>query len=95
MRSSLEQEYSSMNRYLVLVMREPDFDLSLVDAHMQFITQLRDADRIELSGGFSDKSGGAYLLRADSLDEATAIALRDPLHLQRASRVSVHEWLAK
>lgn len=84
-----------MNRYLVLVMREPDFDLSLVDAHMQFIAGLRDADRIELSGGFGDKSGGAYLLRADSLDEATAIAQRDPLHLQRASRVSVHEWLAK
>ncbi|MEO5558843.1 MAG: YciI family protein [Dokdonella sp.] len=84
-----------MNRYLVLVMREPEFDLSLVDAHMQFIAELRAADRIELSGGFSDKSGGAYLLRAATLDEASEIAWRDPLHLQRASRISVHEWLAK
>jgi uncharacterized protein YciI len=83
-----------MNRYLVMVMRRPGFDVSLVESHRQFLAELRAADRIELSGGFSDKSGGAYLLRADSLEEATAIARRDPLHLARASQVTVYEWSA-
>jgi uncharacterized protein YciI len=84
-----------MNRYLVLVMRNPGFDPALVELHMSFLAELRADDRIELAGGFSDKSGGAYLLRATSLDEATAIAQRDPLHLAGASRIGVHEWLAK
>lgn len=83
-----------MKQYLVLVMRTPNFDVSLVDAHMQFIAELRSADRIGLSGGFSDKSGGAYLLHARSLDEATAIAQRDPLHLAKSSLVTVYEWNA-
>lgn len=83
-----------MNRYLVLVMRQPAFDVALIEPHRQFLAELRAAGRIELSGGFSDKSGGAYLLRAPSLDEATAIAQRDPLHLAQASLITIHEWNA-
>jgi len=83
-----------MKRYLVLVMRNPGFDASLIDAHRQFLDDLRAQRRIELSGGFSDHSGGAYLLRAESLGEARTFAERDPLHLQRASTIAVHEWNA-
>ena len=89
-----ETQGTEMKRYLIMVMRTPDFDASLIDAHMQFIAEQRSADRIELSGGFSDKSGGAYLLRATSLDEATTIAHSDPLHQGRSSVVSVYEWTA-
>ena len=83
-----------MNRYLVLVMRNPGFDASRIEAHMQFLAGLRAHDRIELSGGFSDKSGGAYLLRAESIADARAIAEGDPLHIERASTITVHEWNA-
>ena len=82
------------NRYFVLVMRNPGFDESLIGAHRHFLDDLRVQQRIELSGGFGDRSGGAYLLRAASLDEARALAERDPLHVRRASTVSVHEWNA-
>lgn len=82
------------NRYLVLVMRNPGFDTSLIDAHLRFIDDLRTQQRIELSGGFGDRSGGAYILRADSLSDARALAERDPLHVQRASTITVHEWSA-
>lgn len=81
-------------RYIVLVMRNPGFDASLIEAHLRFIDDLRAQRRIELSGGFGDRSGGAYLLRADSLDEARALAERDPLHVRRASTITVHEWNA-
>lgn len=84
-----------MNRYLILVMRNPTFDPALVEAHLRFIDDLRAQERVELSGGFSDQSGGAWLLRATSLAEATAIAERDPLHLHGASTITIHEWNAK
>ena len=83
-----------MNRYLVLLMRNPDFDTALIGAHRDFLASLREQGRIELAGGFADRSGGAYLLRAASVAEASAIALSDPLHLAGASTVTVREWIA-
>lgn len=83
-----------MNRYLVLVMRTPAFDAALIEPHRRFLAALREQRRIELAGGFSDASGGAYLLRAASIDEAVEIAHRDPLHVASASLVRVHEWNA-
>jgi uncharacterized protein YciI len=56
---------------------------------------LRAQGRIELSGGFSDKSGGAYLLRADDLAAAQATVQRDPAHTSGGWTITVHEWLAR
>jgi uncharacterized protein YciI len=83
-----------VNRFLVLVMRTPQFDASLGPAHKVFLDELRAQGRLELSGPFADASGGAYLMRASSLEEARADALRDPLHLHGSSTVIVHEWHA-
>ncbi len=83
-----------MKRYLVTVMRTPDFDAGLVDAHRAFLDQLRAQQRLELAGPFTDQSGGAYLLRAENLAQARDIAHDDPLHVAGASIVRVHEWAA-
>jgi uncharacterized protein YciI len=83
-----------MNRYLVLVMRRPQFDPAVVPRHQQFLAELREQGRNEMSGPFGDKSGGAYLLRAESLEEAVATAHRDPAHTSGGWDITVHEWLA-
>ena len=82
-----------MKRYLVMAMRKPDFDDAVVAPHLAFLDQLRAQDQLELTGGFSDKSGGAYLLKnVDSLEQARAIAAADPLVLQDCSDLTVYEW---
>lgn len=83
-----------LRRYLVLAMRTPDFDAQLIEPHRRFLARLRDEGRIELDGPFTDRSGGAYLLRAASLVEANEIVAADPLATSGASRLSVHEWAA-
>jgi len=83
-----------MNRYLVLLMRRPDLDPAVVPQHLAYLDRLRETGRIELSGGFSDKSGGAYLLHAGDLAEATSVAHDDPAHRSGGWDVTVHEWLA-
>lgn len=83
-----------MNRYLVIVMRRPSFDPAVVPLHREFLETLRAQGRNELSGPFGDKSGGAYLLRAASFDEALTIAHRDPCHTSGGWEVTVHEWHA-
>jgi uncharacterized protein YciI len=83
-----------MNRYLILAMRRPHFDTAVVPLHQAFLDRLREQGRVELSGPFADKSGGAYLLHAADLAEATAIAYSDPAHLSGGWDITVHEWQA-
>ena len=82
-----------MTRYLVLAMRRPSFDEAVIAPHLAFLDELRAAGQLEMTGGFSDRSGGAYVLvNVASLEEAKAIAARDPLALTGTSDLTVHEW---
>ncbi|MBD8880417.1 MULTISPECIES: YciI family protein [Rhodanobacter] len=83
-----------MHRYLVLLMRRPQCDPAIVPLHREFLETLRAQGRNELSGPFGDKSGGAYLLRAESLDEACAIAHGDPAYASGGWDITLHEWHA-
>ncbi len=82
-----------MKRYLVMAMRGPDFSEAAIAPHLAFLDGLREQGLLELTGGFSDKSGGAYVLTGvASLDEARAIVARDPLATGGASVLTVYEW---
>ncbi|HEY2394756.1 MAG TPA: YciI family protein [Rudaea sp.] len=80
------------SKYLVIAPRTPGFDASVIDPHQRFLDELRSQGLLELTGPFTDKSGGAYLLSAASLAEAHAIVARDPLSTSGASALSVYEW---
>lgn len=84
-----------MKRYLVLTLRRPGFDPAAIEPHYAFLDRLRLAGQLELAGPFTDRSGGAYLLRADDLEAARAIAMTDPVHTTGSSDVTVHEWDAR
>lgn len=84
-----------MNRYLVITMRTPQFNPSVIEAHNAFLEGLRQQGKLELAGPFTDKSGGAYLIRAANIDEARKHAMSDPVHTSKSSIVSVYEWNAK
>lgn len=84
-----------MFRYLVTTFRTPQFDPAVIEAHYAFLDGLRRQGKLELAGPFTDKSGGAYLIMAASLDEARELAFSDPLHTSKSSIVTVYEWHAK
>ena len=82
-----------MIRYLVIAMRRPSFDDAVIAPHLAFLDELRAAGQLDMTGGFSDRSGGAYVLvNVASLDEAKAIAARDPMTLTGTSDLTVYEW---
>lgn len=81
-----------MKQYLVLAMRTPNFDAGLIAAHRAHLDALKDRGILEASGPFIDKSGGAYLISAESLEDAHAIAFADPLHVTGSSDITVREW---
>jgi uncharacterized protein YciI len=84
-----------MNRYLVTLIRRPDSDLAVVAKHQRYLEDLRAQGHNEMSGAFGDKSGGAYVMRAESLDQALEIAYRDPAHVSQGWDVTVREWQAQ
>lgn len=82
-----------MTRYLVMAMRRPSFDDAVIAPHLAFLEELRAMGQLEMTGGLSDRSGGAYVLvNVSSLDEARAVAARDPLALTGTSDLTVYEW---
>ena len=81
-----------MNRYLVMAMRKPEFSDAVIAPHLGFLDQLRQAGQLEMTGGFTDKSGGAYVLQVESLAVAQAIVDLDPLTTSGSSVVTVYEW---
>ncbi len=84
-----------MIRYLVTTFRTPEFQASVIDEHYAFLDRLRQQGKLELAGPFTDKSGGAYLIKAADLEEAKALAFSDPVHTSGSSIVAVYEWDAK
>jgi uncharacterized protein YciI len=82
-------------KYLVLTIRKPAFNAEVVPAHYRFLQHLRESGTLEQAGPFTDRSGGAYVIRAPSLDEARGIAETDPLHVHGSSEVTVREWDSK
>jgi uncharacterized protein YciI len=82
-----------MHRYLILLMRRPHLDPAVLPLHRAYLEGLREQGLVELYGGFGDKSGGAYVLRASDMAQATAIAHNDPAHISGGWDITVHEWL--
>lgn len=84
-----------MARFLIMAMRTPQFQASAIEPHHRFLETLRQSGQLELAGPFTDKTGGAYLIQAESFDAAQAIAFSDPLHITQSSVITVYEWAAK
>lgn len=81
-------------RYLIMAIRTPQFQQSVIDAHKDFLSQLKADGILDLAGPFTDKSGGAYVIFAKDLEAAQAIAFNDPVHTSGSSNMSVYEWNA-
>ena len=75
--------------------RTPQFQSSVVEAHQAFLERLKQNGSLEMSGPFTDKTGGAYLIRAANFEEAKSLAFTDPVHTTKSSVVTVYEWNAK
>lgn len=84
--------HTAMPLYLVLTLRTPRFDPAVIPAHYAFLEDLKAQGALAGFGPFTDKSGGAYLLKAESLARAQSLAFADPVHTSGSSQVSVREW---
>ena len=83
---------AATKRYLVIAMRTASFSDHVIAPHLAFLDALRADGKLHMTGGFSDKTGGAYVLNLGSLEEAHALVATDPLAISDASVLTVYEW---
>ncbi|MEV6768998.1 YciI family protein [Nocardia sp. NPDC051030] len=81
-----------MRKYLVMAMRTPRFEQSVIEPHRAWLEAVQSRGQLVESGKFTDGSGGAYVLLAESLDAAKELVATDPIHLTGASELTVYEW---
>lgn len=82
-----------MNRYLLITTRTPQFNPADIPGHYEHLENLKLRGQLELYGPFSDTSGGAYLIKASSFEEAFALGSADPLIKSGSSTLIVKEWV--
>jgi len=83
--------------YIVLSRSLPEKDLDKqrnYEAHRQWLDDQHRAGRLLFSGPTTDGSYGIYIVLAASLDEAKALAAKDPHHVHGIRAMEVLEWRA-
>ncbi|MFJ4655558.1 YciI family protein [Nocardia sp. NPDC088792] len=81
-----------MRKYLVMAMRTPRFDSAVIEPHQQWLGEVRSRGQLVESGKFTDGTGGAYVITAESLDAAQELVRTDPIHTTGSSELTVYEW---
>jgi uncharacterized protein YciI len=81
-----------MNHYLLITTRSDQFDTNDIQGHYDHLDRLKSAGQLELYGPFTDATGGAYLIKASSLEEATLIGNSDQLIKNGSSTLAIKEW---
>lgn len=81
-------------RFVILLTPRPGAALTdtLIRDHVAYLRRLDAAGRLELCGPFGDHGGGMLIIRAQSLEEARAIAATDPFVEAGAEDCVVRTW---
>ncbi|MBL4968125.1 YciI family protein [Bacillus halotolerans] len=84
-----------MNTYLMLTTRTDQINQKHAAGHYEFLDRLHAEKRLKMFGPFSDATGGAYVIKAGSLEEAREIGPADPLVFSGSSALTIKEWKLK
>jgi len=60
--------------------------------HLDFLVQNEKEGRIFARGRFADGSGGLVIYIAESFEQAQVLAESDPLIVNGARELDIHEW---
>ena len=72
------QNNSKYIRYVILINRQKDYSIDVINMHVEHLKRLDESDQLVLCGPFTDFDGGIVIIRAESIEEAKIIAESDP-----------------
>lgn len=92
--SNAKGQVDDFTRYVILLTPRPGTrsSESLIRAHIAHLRRLDAAGQLELCGPFADHTGGMVIVRANSMEEARAIAAADPFVAEGVEDFEVRLW---
>lgn len=81
-----------MKKFLVYIERKSTFTGNSIPGHLIFIQGLREEGILLWAGGFTDQTGGAYVVQAETLEEVTETIHKDPMYQENECVYHVKEW---
>ncbi|HXW94939.1 MAG TPA: YciI family protein [Nitrososphaerales archaeon] len=83
-----------MTEFLVLtsIVESREKSAPFREAHFNYMASLKKDGKLVIAGRFADGMGGGYILKANSADEAKALADHDPYHSSGARSYTIREW---
>jgi uncharacterized protein YciI len=76
----------------LLMMKDPEKNKTFRPQHLEFLETKNREGKIFARGRFSDNTGGMVIYKAESFQEAEALAKADPLVISGARSLELHEW---
>ncbi|MNN80809.1 YciI-like protein [compost metagenome] len=67
-------------------------DMEIIRGHVQHLQELERSGQLVLCGPFNDAPGGMVIIRAESREEAEAVAARDPYVLTGIRSYELRTW---
>ena len=62
------------------------------EAHLNYLSKLKNAGKLLMAGRFTDGTGGLYILVENSYAAAEQLAKADPYHIKGLRRFSIISW---
>jgi uncharacterized protein YciI len=78
----------------MLTIIDADLNAKFRPAHLDYLDKLYKENKVVMAGPFADKKGGMVIYRADSAEEAKALAEADPFVVEGARTLELREWNA-
>ncbi|MEF3310675.1 YciI family protein [Paenibacillus sp. GYB004] len=83
-----------MHYVALLTIIDQELNAKVRPAHLDYLDRLYKENKVVMAGPFTDKKGGMVIYRADSPEEARALAEADPVVAEGARTLELREWNA-
>jgi len=83
-----------MHYVALLTIIDQELNAKVRPAHLDYLDKLYKENKVVMAGPFTDKKGGMVIYRADSPEEARALAEADPVVAEGARTLELREWNA-
>lgn len=81
-----------MKKFLVVIERKPSFTGNSIQGHREFLQELTRNEVLVMAGGFTNQTGGAYVLTSPSLEAAMTLVGNDPMNQEGECIYTIKEW---
>ncbi|WP_410771766.1 YciI family protein [Fontibacillus sp. BL9] len=87
-------ETKTFIKYVILLSMNPgkSFNEELIRSHVAYLRELDSMGKLVMCGPFADAPGGMVIIEAENLEEAKALAERDPFVKSGTENYELRAW---